>query len=1047
MFCSNCGSELAPGAKFCSECGTKVETVAATEAIVEEPLKAESAFADRVSFDWSNVIDEPQKKEVPQGIKSQWAATTGSISERELYSEMTQSDDKNRTMDFIDILKADKEERERAALDKSIEYTEVLELDPELTGGTKPPKLHYAPLYDDVDAPVKTPFDEVSEPAKQQVETEELKSTASFEASAPEVQEVRKEASKFEIPDFLKKAVGFGVPKEEEPEVIPKAVVEEPVFDTPVEPEEAASVVETAEAPVAAEPAFEAVKEEAPQEPAVEEVKEEVKESEDIYLDEELYLDIDETSSRTERMSRVDAHTLAGIYDEEDLEDADAAIAVESAEIKEEVKDAPVDEKELFTEMSETPAGHTGMTIAAPADEEEEIEALKRRLAELTGAVDMRSELSAEPQVKTEPEAAPNIEDEYLAAAVPEKAETRIRDFTFSPEVTSVDDELFDKLIPASETVPETPVVEVAAEGKHAAPEQPNFRDFTFSPEVTAADNEFFEKLTPASETVAATPAVETPVVETPAVEAAAVEVPKAEEPVFTAPVIELPKEEPAVTAPVIELPKEEPVFTAPIAEEVKAETPAVEEFKLETPVVEEHTFEASKTPSLEDFAVEAPKTVAPEAPAVEAKSFGLTDTDEQIVSAPSFEAAQATNLEFESPAPAISDAQKEAFDSLVFDMPKEEAPSDDSPIAGFAPAITEAAATETPVAEEYTFEAPKTPSLDDFAVKATAPAEPAVQPTSPVPVIKETPVSMGLEPQAKVSDAVSLEDLEKDLFGEIPDDSEPETTKKIDKFYTLYRKNEEFQRLLDEEYSRLKGEHIQIPKEDVVGESAASASSVAMSLDDFATESAPAIKEAAPEVVKEAAPAPVKTEAEATAAVLEELAEDSRPVEDATIYKVDMPEELADTAPKTEENTGFSVGTEANPEDLKFGLDGSETAAAAAAAAAAGAAVAAGASNDKAARKAAKKAEKEAKKAAKKAQKEAAADAQVEYENVDGGSTILTILAVLVAILLVLLLVVILILHVAPDSGIALKIDQIIESITSSFSSIQTMSGINRLL
>ena len=137
MFCSNCGSELVPGAKFCSACGAKVEethvkafdtqafkeAIESTEVAFEEPVKSENAFKDRVSFDWSNVIDEPQKKEVPQEIKSPWAAATGSINERELYSEMTQSDDKNRTMNFIDILKADKEERERAALDKSIEYT------------------------------------------------------------------------------------------------------------------------------------------------------------------------------------------------------------------------------------------------------------------------------------------------------------------------------------------------------------------------------------------------------------------------------------------------------------------------------------------------------------------------------------------------------------------------------------------------------------------------------------------------------------------------------------------------------------------------------------------------------------------------------------------------------------------------------------------------------------------------------------------------------------------------------------------------------------
>jgi hypothetical protein len=57
-----------------------------------------------------------------------------------------------------------------------------------------------------------------------------------------------------------------------------------------------------------------------------------------------------------------------------------------------------------------------------------------------------------------------------------------------------------------------------------------------------------------------------------------------------------------------------------------------------------------------------------------------------------------------------------------------------------------------------------------------------------------------------KTTDALSLEELERDLFGDnLTEEVEAEETKKIDKFYTLYRKNEEFQRLLDEEYEKLK--------------------------------------------------------------------------------------------------------------------------------------------------------------------------------------------------------------------------------------------------
>ena len=52
--------------------------------------------------------------------------------------------------------------------------------------------------------------------------------------------------------------------------------------------------------------------------------------------------------------------------------------------------------------------------------------------------------------------------------------------------------------------------------------------------------------------------------------------------------------------------------------------------------------------------------------------------------------------------------------------------------------------------------------------------------------------------------EVMSIDDLQKDLFGKDVDDAGMEATRKIDKFYTLYRKNEEFQQLLDEEYKKL---------------------------------------------------------------------------------------------------------------------------------------------------------------------------------------------------------------------------------------------------
>ncbi len=58
-----------------------------------------------------------------------------------------------------------------------------------------------------------------------------------------------------------------------------------------------------------------------------------------------------------------------------------------------------------------------------------------------------------------------------------------------------------------------------------------------------------------------------------------------------------------------------------------------------------------------------------------------------------------------------------------------------------------------------------------------------------------------------ETEEVMSLESLESDIFGNADEEEDPEATRKIDKFYTLYRKNEEFQKLLDEEYSKLQGE------------------------------------------------------------------------------------------------------------------------------------------------------------------------------------------------------------------------------------------------
>ena len=233
MFCTNCGSKLVDGAKFCSECGARVvrpeEPVFRTnpdiqfeEPKVEAPTiespvydeTPERPVREKVSFDWSNVVDEPQKRDVSD-IKSPWA-TTGGIDEKAIYAEMTPSTEKSRTMSFIDILKAEKEEKEKAAADKAIEYTEVLHIDPDLTAFDEAPQLHFAPLYEDVDEPVVIPFDA----------PEEDKAEPVFE------DEPQYEESPFDEPKFDE--AQFEEPAVEEP------AVEEPQYEEPQRMAEAA---------------------------------------------------------------------------------------------------------------------------------------------------------------------------------------------------------------------------------------------------------------------------------------------------------------------------------------------------------------------------------------------------------------------------------------------------------------------------------------------------------------------------------------------------------------------------------------------------------------------------------------------------------------------------------------------------------------------------------------------------------------------------------------------------------------------------------------
>ena len=165
-----------------------------------------------------------------------------------------------------------------------------------------------------------------------------------------------------------------------------------------------------------------------------------------------------------------------------------------------------------------------------------------------------------------------------------------------------------------------------------------------------------------------------------------------------------------------------------------------------------------------------------------------------------------------EEPEPVVEAEPEPAVEDLYLqDEPEEKPEMPKAPIIRLdgAEPVTE------PPAPEFDVEIPEeiiNEEVPDLYVEIEEPVVPVVEEKVEEiaePVVEEVAEEPAVEEPAveeKETDALSLEELERDLFGDALDEEvEAEETKKIDKFYTLYRKNEEFQRLLDEEYEKLK--------------------------------------------------------------------------------------------------------------------------------------------------------------------------------------------------------------------------------------------------
>ena len=157
VFCNNCGNKVPDGSNFCSACGSKLSVAVNTPAYEPEEVPVEKK-RPAVSFDWSEVKDEPRKKQARE-VVSPWGATTG-VAETAPAENNTVTEQRSRTMSFIDILKKEREEKALAAEEQAREVTEREETPAEYSAFEEAPSYYVPPMYDDLSAPAATPFDE-----------------------------------------------------------------------------------------------------------------------------------------------------------------------------------------------------------------------------------------------------------------------------------------------------------------------------------------------------------------------------------------------------------------------------------------------------------------------------------------------------------------------------------------------------------------------------------------------------------------------------------------------------------------------------------------------------------------------------------------------------------------------------------------------------------------------------------------------------------------------------------------------------------------------
>lgn len=755
MFCSNCGNKIADGAKFCSVCGAKVASTG-LESATEHPVKnrnqqaagetktaksANHGFSmnldwddsdthapkrkSEVAFDWSSVVDDRNSRRRPRKeVRSPWedysdefesvpnrSASSGTSSyrapekktslEEELFGKEEPSRDRSRTMNFIDVLKQEKDEQERTEYENlrknvhadSFEDTAYPERrESVLPESQREHTQGYTDLKDDIIA-----------------EMDKRDGAATFEEQLAKIRAEREEARKQEVAP--EKPQNFVEDSEQEFDRILSGMKSEkkraPKQDNLESIFSSGSNIFEDEAPKASEKA----------------------DRNAVFHDyEDSFTSVD-TPSVEDEYDNIRLNHLAD-EDEQEPEQEAAAKPAEKGSYDDFFfgeDDVELNPTELDDESEEENAAAgidlfgDDLTPEEPAKEESDVEDAYAGF------------------------------DEYLDYVPKRRASRTAR--VEEPDDLDDDDEEFSLDDAEEEKTPvkETPATVEATE----APAAPSTDEKEAVDDEIAALQKKLEMLLKQKSGEAAEEAPKEPAVE---VEAT---------PVETTPAETAPEEVPAAEV------------LAEETAEVESETPA------DDAGVDEYNDGAM------DFDLEA---------------------ELDSLSAPK-----------EPEAPQEEESYSDSYMDGIADQNTGLQNDDVTPVLNIQDAVNNDAAADSAFAENEQLDLDKELAQLGFDLGVdTTPEEPKEEDIFFNPETIDTGDNKGSDTvvlpsedilnqaaAAKDQNSMSLEDLENDIFGGAPDADDLEATRKIDKFYTLYRKNEEFQKLLDAEYSKLQGEDL----------------------------------------------------------------------------------------------------------------------------------------------------------------------------------------------------------------------------------------------